>query len=72
MRELLTKEAHSGGLMGHFGVDKTLAILSDHFFWPHMRKDVISVYDKCIKCRQAKSKIQPHGLHSPLPVPSHP
>ncbi|XP_054801490.1 uncharacterized protein LOC129305505, partial [Prosopis cineraria] len=72
MRELLTKEAHSGGLMGHFGVDKTLAILSDHFFWPHMRKDVISVCDKCIKCRQAKSKIQPHGLYSPLPVPSHP
>ena len=27
MRELLVQESHAGGLMGHFGVAKTLAIL---------------------------------------------
>jgi len=27
MRELLVREAHGGGLMGHFGVRKTLEIL---------------------------------------------
>ena len=27
MRELLVQESHGGGLMGHFGVAKTLAIL---------------------------------------------
>ena len=32
MRELLVKEAHGGGLMGHFGIKKTLDVLSDHFF----------------------------------------
>jgi hypothetical protein len=32
LRELLLSEAHSGGLMGHFGVAKTLGILCDHFF----------------------------------------
>ncbi|CAL9113153.1 unnamed protein product, partial [Musa textilis] len=31
IRELLVREAHSGGLMGHFGVRKTLDVLSDHF-----------------------------------------
>ncbi|XP_035539641.1 uncharacterized protein LOC118344015, partial [Juglans regia] len=34
MRELLVREAHGGGLMGHFGVKKTLDILHEHFFWP--------------------------------------
>uniref|UniRef100_A0A2N9G5R0 RNA-directed DNA polymerase n=1 Tax=Fagus sylvatica TaxID=28930 RepID=A0A2N9G5R0_FAGSY len=38
MRELLVQESHGGGLMGHFGVAKTLAILQGHFYWPHMKK----------------------------------
>ncbi|XP_052880487.1 uncharacterized protein LOC108485292 [Gossypium arboreum] len=39
-RDLLVHEAHSGGLMGHFGVNKTLATFHEHFYWPRMRKDV--------------------------------
>jgi len=31
MRELLVREAHGGGLMGHFGVKRTLDILHEHF-----------------------------------------
>ena len=30
MRELLVHEAHRGGLMGHFGVRKTLDVLHEH------------------------------------------
>ncbi|XP_033139087.1 uncharacterized protein LOC117130068 [Brassica rapa] len=40
MRELRVREAHGGGLMGHFGRDKTLSVLTDHFFWPNMKRDV--------------------------------
>ncbi|XP_071914031.1 uncharacterized protein [Coffea arabica] len=40
MRTLLVREAHGGGLMGHFGIAKTLIILQEHFFWPRMRSDV--------------------------------
>ncbi|KAK1620812.1 hypothetical protein QYE76_026329 [Lolium multiflorum] len=29
-----------GGLMGHFGREKTLLMLADHFYWPKMRRDV--------------------------------
>ncbi|XP_016191799.1 uncharacterized protein LOC107632644 [Arachis ipaensis] len=72
IRELLVLESHSGGLMGHFGVHKTLNILSEHFYWPHMRKDVEKFCAKCITCKQAKSKSLPHGLYTPLPVPMHP
>ena len=32
MRELLVREAHGGGLMGHFGVRKTLDVLHEHLF----------------------------------------
>ncbi|XP_040948645.1 uncharacterized protein [Gossypium hirsutum] len=31
-RDLLVNEAHSGGLMGHFGVGKMLATLQEHFY----------------------------------------
>ncbi|KAH9744213.1 Endonuclease [Citrus sinensis] len=40
LRELLVREAHGGGLMGHFGIAKTLDVLKEHFFWPHMKRDV--------------------------------
>jgi hypothetical protein len=66
------RESHSGGLMGHFGVVKTLDVLHEHFFWPHMKRDVERIVSKCITCRQAKSKVMSHGLYTPLPVPSEP
>ncbi|KAI3457182.1 hypothetical protein Pfo_013845 [Paulownia fortunei] len=70
LRQLLVREAHSGGLMGHFGVAKNLGVLHKHFFWPHMKRDVERICAKCISCKQAKSRQQPHGLYIPLPIPS--
>ncbi|XP_068231835.1 uncharacterized protein [Palaemon carinicauda] len=32
--------AHENNLAGHFGVRKTFQKLSEHFFWPGMRRDV--------------------------------
>ncbi|KAL5752228.1 hypothetical protein ACOSQ2_022735 [Xanthoceras sorbifolium] len=72
LRELLVREAHGGGLMGHFGIAKTLDVLHEHFFWPHMKHDVERICEKCITCRQAKSRIKPHGLYTPLPIPNGP
>ena len=67
MRELLVCEAHSVGLMGHFGDKKTLNTLNEHFFWPKMRRDVERIYSMCITCRKAKSRVMPHGLYTPVP-----
>ena len=36
------------------------------------RSDVIRICGRCITCRRAKSKVLPHGLYTPLPVPSEP
>ena len=72
LRDLLVKESHEGGLMGHFGVVRTSAILQEHFYWPHMKRDVEKLFGRCVTCRQAKSKVQPYGLYTLLPMPSAP
>ncbi|KAG7568324.1 Integrase catalytic core [Arabidopsis thaliana x Arabidopsis arenosa] len=72
MRDLILSEAHGGGLMGHFGVDKTLAVVMEHFFWPHLKKDVERFCARCIVCHKAKSRLHPHGLYLPLPIPNAP
>lgn len=72
LRLLLIQEAHGGGLMGHFGAKKTVDVLAMHFFWPRMRKDVERFVARCTSCQKAKSRLNPHGLYMPLPVPSIP
>ncbi|RDX97568.1 hypothetical protein CR513_19657, partial [Mucuna pruriens] len=41
---------------------KTFEILNEHFFWPHMRKGVHNIYDRCLTCKLAKSKVSPHDF----------
>ncbi|XP_012472427.1 uncharacterized protein LOC105789600 [Gossypium raimondii] len=71
-RNLLVHEAHSEGLMGHFGIAKTLAVLKEHFYWLKMKRDVAKVCNRCIACKKAKLRIQPHGLYTPLSIPEMP
>ncbi|KAK1663822.1 hypothetical protein QYE76_051981 [Lolium multiflorum] len=66
------EESHVGGLMGHFGREKTLLMLADHFYWPKMRRDVDRYVRRCITCNKSKSKLKPHGLYTPLPAPTTP
>jgi len=47
-------------------------LLSDHFYWPKMRRDVERFVQRCTTCHKAKSKLNPHGLYTPLPTPSAP
>jgi len=39
--------------MGHFGPNKTLEVLKEHFYWPHMRKHVDRHCKSCIACMKA-------------------
>ncbi|XP_051133023.1 uncharacterized protein LOC127252761, partial [Andrographis paniculata] len=72
LRELLIWESHSGGLMGHFGRNKTLNLLQEHFFWPRMKAEVEAAIRRCTTCLSSKSTVHPHGLYTPLPIPESP
>jgi hypothetical protein len=71
IRLLLLLESHVGGLMGHFGWKKTYE-LADHFYWPKIRMDVERLVQRCVACHKAKSKLNLHGLYTPLFVPRAP
>ena len=34
LQRVIIQEAHGGGLVGHFGRDRTLALVQEHFYWP--------------------------------------
>jgi len=71
-RKLLIIEMHEGGLMGHFGIAKTLAMLKEKFFWPHMKLDIQKYCASCLTCLNAKSSAMPARMYTPLPVASTP
>ena len=70
-RELLIRETHGGGLAGHFGINKTLGMLKEHFYWPKMVSDVQAIIARCGTCQRSKSYFKP-GPYMPLPIPEQP
>jgi len=71
LRELLLKEAYGGSLAGHFGLNKTLDILREHFFSPKKGQDVHKIVSRCSIYHKAKSQLH-QGLCTPHPVPLRP
>ena len=75
-RKLLIIEMHEGGqkkleeaiAMCDFGVAKTLAMLKEKFFWPHMKREIQKHCTSCLTCLHAKSSAMPAGMYSPLLV----
>jgi hypothetical protein len=41
-----------------------------YFYWPKMKREVQRICEQCIACRKTKSRVQPHGLYTPLHVPN--
>jgi hypothetical protein len=72
LRESIILEAHAGGLGGHFGRDKTLAVVREHYYWPKMERDIMRHVQRCKICHVAKSHGQNTGLYTPLPVATTP
>jgi len=56
--------------MGHFEIERTLVSLKEKHFWPHMKKDVHRYCTRYVASLQAESRVMPHGLYTPLPIPS--
>ena len=72
IRGLLLREVHEGSLASHYGQHKTLTMLREHYYWPAMEKDVQDFLKRCGTCQVAKSHSLPHGLYTPLPIPTTP
>jgi len=63
--------ARGGVLADHFGINKTLEILKDHFYWPKIVGDIYNVISRCNICHMAESHLH-QGLYPPPLVPSRP
>ncbi|CAL8154061.1 unnamed protein product [Prunus armeniaca] len=73
LRRELLKECHDSKWGGHPGTHRTLALMSEAYYWPQMREDVDSFVRTCLVCQQDKTlQKQPGGLLEPLPVPARP
>ena len=72
MRLNLIKEKHSDGLVGHFGIDKTLGLLKEKCYWPQMYKDVQKFVKSFWVCQDAKGVSQNTGLYTPITISEKP
>jgi hypothetical protein len=72
LQELLVREAHGGGLSGHFGEKKTYELLKEPFFGPSMLQNVHKVIEICVICKKTKGKENAYGLYMSLPIPEEP
>ena len=68
MRLNLIRENNSGGLAGHFEIDKTLSLLKEKYYWPHMYKDVQKFVKSCGVCQVAKGVSQNTSLYTPITI----
>lgn len=72
-RQFLIGKFHGDPASGHWGVFRTLHMISQTFSWPQMRADVLSFIASCARCQQIKVDHQKtQGELLPLPVPDRP
>nr|GEV76435.1 retrotransposon protein, putative, Ty3-gypsy subclass [Tanacetum cinerariifolium] len=69
LREAIILEGHACGLAGHFGCDKTLALLREQFYYPKMEHDMNMLLERFRTCHIAKTHSSNAGLYTPLSVP---
>jgi len=64
---------HDHPLSGHFGINKTLALIRRDYIWPNLCSSVTDYCRSCTTCSRSKSKChKPYGLLRQLPVPVRP
>lgn len=54
---LIYKELHEE--LGHLGVERTLSLIRDRFYWPHMQRDVDHYVTKVCSCLKRKRPNKP-------------
>ncbi|KAI2643799.1 Transposon Tf2-9 polyprotein [Labeo rohita] len=73
LRPRVLAQLHSTPSSGHPGIEATLHLLSNRFWWPTVRPDTIQFFRNCAICNASKVPHRlPAGLLQPLPVPQRP
>ncbi len=72
-RTPLIHSTHTSLGTGHPGVNTTLSLLKDRFWWPNMARDVRRFVQGCPDCAISRSSRHlPAGKLHPLPIPNRP
>jgi Integrase zinc binding domain len=66
LRYLIIKEIYN---QCHFGLEKTLHLVRERFFWPSMWRDIKHFIRACHVCQTSKGTNTNQGLYNPLPIP---
>ncbi|KAI2664082.1 Transposon Tf2-6 polyprotein [Labeo rohita] len=73
LRPRVLSEVHARPSSGHPGIEATIDLLHNRFWWPSLRSDSIDFVKNCVVCNTTKASRQlPAGLLQPLPVPKRP
>ncbi|KEP45447.1 putative Transposon Tf2-1 polyprotein, partial [Rhizoctonia solani 123E] len=73
IRNLVVGSRHDAPAAGHPGQLRTLELVSRTYWWPSMKKFVLSYVSHCKMCIHSKPNKQlPMGLLKPLPIPNCP
>ncbi|KAI2646341.1 Transposon Tf2-9 polyprotein [Labeo rohita] len=73
LRPRVLAEVHATPSSGHPGIEATLHLLSNCFWWPTQCADTIEFVRRCSVCNITKVPCHlPAGLLQPLPVPQRP
>ena len=63
---------HDSPLAGHFGISKTMQLITRTYWWPQIRKDVRNFIRSCDICFRSKIPLHlPYGKLQPLPIPKY-
>jgi len=70
LRREVMKESHDSKWVGHPGIHRTLALVVDSYYWPHLKDDVEAYVQTCLVYQQDKiERGAPVELLEPLPIP---
>ncbi|KAL0203651.1 hypothetical protein M9458_001669, partial [Cirrhinus mrigala] len=69
MTEITEAQARDPPPSGHPGIEATIDLLHNRFWWPSLRSDTVTFVKNCVVCSTTKASRQlPAGLLQPLPL----
>ena len=68
-REILSL-AHESAMAGHLGVNKTYLKILNHFYWPHLRRDVSEYCKSCHVCQMVGKPNETIPVAPLKPIPA--